>query len=244
MLLNTRRHRCRRYRWHVPDRRHGDRHHHAEHRQRQHHGVLSGIAALDISTGAGATAAITALDTAISTVSTTRGNLGALQNRFESMINNLQVTTENLSASESRIRDTDMAAEMVTFTKNQVLPAGRHGDAGSGEPDPADDPVAPALIGARLRGFGGRRGPGPAHVDGRAGPPSTNSSPRTITERPRHQHRSEGGTAMSNSISFTAGGIDVSSIVTALMDVERAPITTLQTRQAKPSSCRATPSPG
>jgi flagellin len=84
-------------------------------------GVLAGIAALDISTGLGATAAITALDSAISTVSTTRGNLGALQNRFESMINNLQVTTENLSASESRIRDTDMAAEMVTFTKNQVL---------------------------------------------------------------------------------------------------------------------------
>ena len=65
--------------------------------------------------------AITALDTAISTVSTTRGDLGALQNRFESMITNLQVTTENLAASESRIRDTDMAAEMVTFTKNNVL---------------------------------------------------------------------------------------------------------------------------
>ncbi|MCU1390325.1 MAG: Flagellin protein FlaA, partial [Ilumatobacteraceae bacterium] len=43
------------------------------------------------------------------------------QNRFESMINNLQVTTENISASESRIRDTDMATEMVSFTKNQVL---------------------------------------------------------------------------------------------------------------------------
>ena len=62
-----------------------------------------------------------ALDSAIATVSSTRGNLGALQNRFESMINNLQVTTENLSASESRIRDTDMASEMVMFTKNQVL---------------------------------------------------------------------------------------------------------------------------
>jgi flagellin len=44
-----------------------------------------------------------------------------MQNRFESMINNLQVTTENISASESRIRDTDMAQEMVSFTKNQVL---------------------------------------------------------------------------------------------------------------------------
>jgi len=79
------------------------------------------VNALNVTTDAGAAAAITALDTAIGTVSTTRGNLGALQNRFESMINNLQVTTENLSASESRIRDTDMAQEMVSFTKNQVL---------------------------------------------------------------------------------------------------------------------------
>lgn len=76
---------------------------------------------VDVTTGAGVTAAFTAIDTAIGTVSTQRGGLGALQNRFESMINNLQVTTENLVASESRIRDTDMAAEMTTFTKNQIL---------------------------------------------------------------------------------------------------------------------------
>jgi flagellin len=81
-----------------------------------------GVNALDVTTSTTtAAAAITALDTAISTVSTTRGSLGALQNRFESMINNLQVTTENLAASESRIRDTDMAQEMVSFTRNQVL---------------------------------------------------------------------------------------------------------------------------
>jgi flagellin len=80
-----------------------------------------GVGTLDVTTDVGSAAAITALDTAISTVSTTRGELGALQNRFESMITNLQVTTENLAASESRIRDTDMAAEMVTFTKNNVL---------------------------------------------------------------------------------------------------------------------------
>ena len=80
-----------------------------------------GVGSLSVLTDAGAAAAITALDTAISNVSSTRGNLGAMQNRFESMINNLQVTTENISASESRIRDTDMAQEMVTFTKNQVL---------------------------------------------------------------------------------------------------------------------------
>jgi flagellin len=80
-----------------------------------------GVGGLNVTTDAGAASAITALDTAISTVSSTRGGLGALQNRFESMINNLQVTTENLAASESRIRDTDMAQEMVSFTKNNVL---------------------------------------------------------------------------------------------------------------------------
>ena len=83
--------------------------------------VALGVGGVDVTTDAGASAAITALDTAISTVSTTRGKLGALQNRFESMINNLQVTTENLAASESRIRDTDMAQQMVSFTKNNVL---------------------------------------------------------------------------------------------------------------------------
>ena len=68
-----------------------------------------------------ASTVITALDTAIDDVSTLRGKLGAVQNRFESTITNLQVTTENLVASESRIRDVDMAAEMTNFTKQQVL---------------------------------------------------------------------------------------------------------------------------
>ena len=78
-----------------------------------------GINALDLVNSA--STAITALDSAIASVSTTRGNLGAVQNRFESTINNLQVTTENLAASESRIRDTDMALEMTQFTRHQVL---------------------------------------------------------------------------------------------------------------------------
>ena len=69
----------------------------------------------------GASAAITKLDTAIQTVSTTRANLGAVQNRFEHTVNNLNVAVENLSASESRIRDTDMASEMVNFTRSQIL---------------------------------------------------------------------------------------------------------------------------
>ena len=54
-------------------------------------------------------------------MSTLRGQLGAVQNRFQSTISNLQVTTQNLSASESRIVDTDMALEMVNFTKDQIL---------------------------------------------------------------------------------------------------------------------------
>jgi len=61
------------------------------------------------------------VDVAIKSVSTARANLGALQNRFEHTINNLSVTQENLSASESRIRDTDMASEMMSFTRSQIL---------------------------------------------------------------------------------------------------------------------------
>jgi flagellin len=69
----------------------------------------------------GAAEAIDALDVAIQSVSDTRAKLGAHQNRFEHTINNLNVAVENLSASESRIRDTDMAQEMVSFTRNQIL---------------------------------------------------------------------------------------------------------------------------
>ena len=80
-----------------------------------------GVSGLGVASGASASAAITAIDTAITTISTTRASLGAYQNRFDSVINNLQVATENLTASESRIRDTDMASEMVDFTKHQIL---------------------------------------------------------------------------------------------------------------------------
>ena len=69
----------------------------------------------------GGSAAIAIIDGAISQVSAFRGRLGATQNRLEHTINNLQVATENLSASESRIRDADMAAEMTEFTRNQIL---------------------------------------------------------------------------------------------------------------------------
>ncbi len=80
-----------------------------------------GTNALDLTAEGGADKAIDALDKAITSVSDTRATLGAYQNRFEHTINNLNVSVENLSASESRIRDTDMAQEMVAFTRNQIL---------------------------------------------------------------------------------------------------------------------------
>ncbi|RYU10427.1 flagellin, partial [Nocardioides iriomotensis] len=73
--------------------------------------------ALDI-TAANASDAVQA---AVTKVSSARANLGAIQNRFEHTINNINVAVENLSASESRIRDTDMASEMVSFTRAQIL---------------------------------------------------------------------------------------------------------------------------
>jgi flagellin len=87
--------------------------------------VVSAAALADFSTAPDmALIAITDSDTlraAITEVSAQRGELGAIQNRFEHTVNNLAVAVENLSASESRIRDTDMAAEMVNFTRNQIL---------------------------------------------------------------------------------------------------------------------------
>ena len=67
------------------------------------------------------TADLTTIDAAIKSVSTFRGSLGAAQNTFEHTVNNLNVAVENLSASESRIRDTDMAQEMMNFTRSQIL---------------------------------------------------------------------------------------------------------------------------
>ena len=79
------------------------------------------LSAISVTTAAGASSAITNLDTAIGNVSSARSKLGATQNRLEHTIANLSVAVENLSASESRVRDTDMALEMVEFTKNQIM---------------------------------------------------------------------------------------------------------------------------
>jgi len=80
-----------------------------------------GISNVDIGTQEGASSAVQQIKDAINSVSSSRGDLGAIQNRLEHTINNLSVTAENMTAAESRIRDTDMASEMMKFTKNNIL---------------------------------------------------------------------------------------------------------------------------
>jgi len=80
-----------------------------------------GISGIDLSTAAGAQTALKSLDSAISSVSSQRAKLGAVQNRLEHTINNLTTSSENLTAAESRIRDVDMSLEMVAFSKNKII---------------------------------------------------------------------------------------------------------------------------
>ena len=80
-----------------------------------------GLSTVNISTAANAQSALSNIDSAISAVATARAQYGSIQNRFEAAISNLQVTSENFIAAESRIRDADIAYETSQFTKNQVL---------------------------------------------------------------------------------------------------------------------------
>jgi len=79
------------------------------------------MAAGDLDTATSAITALNSIDTAIGTLSDVLGNIGAAMNRMDYTYSNLQVQIENFSASESAIRDVDMASEMVTFTKSQIL---------------------------------------------------------------------------------------------------------------------------
>ncbi len=79
------------------------------------------IASDDISSYSGASTAVSNVKTAINYVSSIRGKLGAYQNRLEHTVNNLGATAENMTAAESRIRDVDMAKEMMSYTKNNIL---------------------------------------------------------------------------------------------------------------------------
>ena len=79
------------------------------------------VSDIEVSTNAKAGAAMEKIQTAIETVSKQRSKLGAIQNRLEHTINNLDTNAENTQAAESRIRDTDMADEMVKYSKNNIL---------------------------------------------------------------------------------------------------------------------------
>lgn len=80
-----------------------------------------GLSSVNVSTSANATSALANVDSAISAIATARAEYGSIQNRFEATIANLQVTSENLTSAESRIRDADVALETSIFTKNQIL---------------------------------------------------------------------------------------------------------------------------
>ena len=80
-----------------------------------------GVSGLTVDKNSTAGISMSKIQAAIDKVSTQRSNLGALQNRLEHTINNLDTTSENTSAAESRIRDTDMADEMVQYSKNNIL---------------------------------------------------------------------------------------------------------------------------
>jgi flagellin len=81
----------------------------------------AGVSSLDLTTAAGAQAALTTLDSALANVNSSRASLGAYQNRFSSVVTSLQTTSENLSASRSRIQDTDFAKETASLTRGQIL---------------------------------------------------------------------------------------------------------------------------
>ena len=85
------------------------------------HTQALGIGSIDISTQSGASAALDKIKAAVNQVSDVRGTLGALQNRLDHTINNIGVMTENIQNAESAIRDTDVAEEMMAYTKNNIL---------------------------------------------------------------------------------------------------------------------------
>ncbi|MES2318016.1 MAG: flagellin [Pseudomonadota bacterium] len=81
----------------------------------------AGVSSLNLTTSTGAQAALATIDSALATINSSRAELGAYQNRFSSVVNSLQTTSENLSASRSRIQDTDFAKETASLTRGQIL---------------------------------------------------------------------------------------------------------------------------
>ena len=83
--------------------------------------ILNTVAAIDLNTEAGAQSALAVIDGALAQIDNSRASLGAIQNRFGHTISNLANIQENVSASRSRIQDTDFAVETAIMTKNQIL---------------------------------------------------------------------------------------------------------------------------
>jgi flagellin len=83
--------------------------------------TVSSISSINVLTATNATNALSAIDGALATISSSRAALGAIQNRFESVVTSLQTTSENLSASRSRIQDADFAAETANLSRSQIL---------------------------------------------------------------------------------------------------------------------------
>lgn len=83
--------------------------------------VGAGVSSLNLSTAAGATSALSTIDSALASINSSRASLGAYQNRFASAVTSVQTNAENLTASRSRIRDADFAQETASLTRSQVL---------------------------------------------------------------------------------------------------------------------------
>jgi flagellin len=83
--------------------------------------TLKSVASIDVTTFSNAQDAIKTVDSALNAVNGQRAQYGALQSRFQSIVSNLQTASENLSASRSRIQDTDFAAETANLTRAQIL---------------------------------------------------------------------------------------------------------------------------
>ena len=111
------------------------------------HTAALGLDGVSISNQVAAGESINIINAAIDSVSQTRAGFGALQNRLEHTINNLDTTSENLTAANSRIRDTDMAKEMMEYTKMNVSGSVCSSDAGSSKPTATIcSPIAPVIF--------------------------------------------------------------------------------------------------
>ncbi len=192
------------------------------------------VAALDISSASGATAALTAIDTQLQSVNTARADLGAIQNRFSSVISNLQTSSENLSAARSRIQGHRLRQGNRGTDPHPDPAAGRYGDAGPGQVGPAERPEPPAVTRSRWRREQAplRRGLFCAPYRGMELACTGNRFPlKVVAPRPiapgtpatRRLAPGEEQHSMANSISASGSGLDIPTLVSQLVTAARTP---------------------